>query len=491
VTIQQLVRILRAHAGTLLMVAILVASLAAGVMTVLPKRYKATATVLVEPETRDSAGAAGGGPAGRAEEVVSTHSDILASTAVAQAVVEALGLEQRRDAPALLADPSLGSVVRRTARILFPAEEQAETEDLRVWMAGRLQRNLELKSNRDSRVIHVTYTAPDPQFAAAAANAFVEAYRQTVRDLNVRPVQEDSRLYDQQMAQLRQRLESAEAELTRFQQEKGIVASDERLDVETARLNELSGQLAVAQAQAVESAAKERRLREFLARPGAQPPAEIVGAPVVQQLQQRIAESEAEFSELARRRGPNHPQRRAAETKLQQLRAELGQAMQRMTHSLLASSQVGPEREAAARGAFERQRNRVLGLKSARDRLAALAREVEEARRAYLAASERLARSRIASEAGRANTSLVHGAVAPISPFGPSPMLVVALAFAGGLAIGIGVALAREASDGRIRCERDVLELGAPVLAVLLPRRVGGQKVRRLRGPNVYALPGG
>lgn len=492
VTIHQFVRILLARAGTLLMFAILAATLAAGVMTAMPKRYKATATVLVEPEARDAAGTAGRGPGGRAEEVVSTHSDIVASTAVAQAVVDALQLETRSDAPALLADPSLSGVARRITRFALPAEEQAETRALRIWMAGRLQRNLQVKSNRDSRVIHITYTAPDPQFAAVAANAFVEAYRQTVHELNVRPAQEDTRLYDQHIAQLRQRLEAAEAKLTRFQQQKGIVAPDERLDVETARLSELSGQLAVAQAQAMESAAKERQLREFLARTDAQPPAEIVAGPVVQQLQQRVAETEAKLSELARRRGPNHPQRKAAETELRQLRAELGQAMRRVAHGMLASSQVGPEREAAVRGAFERQRNRVLGLKSARDRLAALAREVEEARRAYLAASERLAQSRIASEAGRANTSLVHAAVAPIGPAGPSTMLVVALAFAGGLAIGIGVALAREASDGYVRCERDVVELlGAPVLAVLAPRRAGGQKVRRLRGPNVYALPGG
>ena len=42
---------------------------------------------------------------------------------------------------------------------------------------------------------------------------------------------------------LRENLEKAQARISAFQKEKGIVARDEQLDGETARLNELSRQL--------------------------------------------------------------------------------------------------------------------------------------------------------------------------------------------------------------------------------------------------------
>jgi hypothetical protein len=55
--------------------------------------------------------------------------------------------------------------------------------------------------------------------------------------------------------------------------------------------------------------------------------------------------------------------------------------------------------------------------------------------------------------------------------------------------LGIGLALYRESVDGYVRSEQDMIEiLGAPVLAVLLPKG-GKRNVRYLQGPNIHSLP--
>ena len=52
-----------------------------------------------------------------------------------------------------------------------------------------------------------------------------------------------------QIKSLRVDLEAAQSKLSAYQQEHGLVSTDNRLDVESARLNDLSSQLVQAQGQ--------------------------------------------------------------------------------------------------------------------------------------------------------------------------------------------------------------------------------------------------
>ena len=63
--------------------------------------------------------------------------------------------------------------------------------------------------------------------------------------------------FDGQNATLRADLEAAQKRLSDYQQKQGIVATDDRLDLENARLAELSTQLSVAQAQKVDSRSRQ------------------------------------------------------------------------------------------------------------------------------------------------------------------------------------------------------------------------------------------
>jgi hypothetical protein len=78
------------------------------------------------------------------------------------------------------------------------------------------------------------------------ANAFVQAYMDTALALRVNPARQYSGFFDQQVKDARDALEKAQAKVSAFQKAKGIIATDERLDVENARLNELSSQLVAA-----------------------------------------------------------------------------------------------------------------------------------------------------------------------------------------------------------------------------------------------------
>ncbi|HET9405243.1 MAG TPA: GNVR domain-containing protein [Burkholderiales bacterium] len=483
----QFLTILRVRAALILVVVLLAGAAAALVTQALPERYLATASVVIDPNVTQ---AAGGASSGRPDEFMSTHLDLVANPAVAAGVSDALGLENRPGIGVLLSGSSLMRALLQLTAMLPDSEGQdSAAMSPRDWIADRLLRNLTVRANRDSRIIRITYAAPDPNFAAEVANAFARSYLDTVRQLQVGPAQEYAQSFEEPIKNLKRDLEQAEAKFARFQQQKGIVATDERMDLESARLNDLSSQVVAAQSLSYESEARQRQLRDYLARGGGDGPAEIMSSPVVQQLKQSVSDREAKLAELSKRIGPNHPQHRAAVTELEGLKAQLSEQTRAAAQGLLTSGGVASQREGALRAAMEQQRRRVLALKSDRNTLAMLAREVDGARQAYEAAVQRVTQSRVTSHAGQTSATVVNSATPPMNPASPKPALNLAIGLAAGLVLGIGLALYRESVDGYVRSERDVIEiLGAPVLAVLLPR--GGRRdIRALQGPNVLSLP--
>ncbi len=484
----QFLTIVRARRALILTVTLALVVVVAAVSVLLPERYQATASLVVDPK---AASAASGQSGGKLDDVISTQLDIIMSPATALRVVDALGLERQKDIGALVAESRPLYRVWWMISARFRADDDAaQPKSLKDWIADRLLRNLTVKSNRDSRLIRVTYSAPDAQFSAAVANAFINGYLATVREVQAGPARENVRLFEEQVEGLRKNLEQAEAKLAKFQQDKGILATDERMDLETGRLSELSAQLAMAQSQSYESQARQRQLREFLASGGkGEAPGEIMSSSVVQQLKQGVAEREAKLSELSRRIGPNHPLYQAAATELAGLRARLNEEMRMAAQGALATTGVAPQREGALRGALEQQRSKVLQLKSARNQLAMLVREVDGQRQAYDEAMKRLTQTRMASDSGQGSGALVGSAVVPTRPASPNLPLNVAAALAMGLVLGVGLALLSESLNSYVRSEQDLVELaGAPVLAVLVPRG-GGRGARYLGSPNVYSLP--
>jgi chain length determinant protein EpsF len=433
-------------------------------------------------------------PAGAPDNnLVQTHLDIIASPAVARRVVETLKLEQEPRLTELLGGANPLTWMREQLRRLLPDREATQPASRQDWIAEQLLRRLRLNANRDSKVIKVTSAAAEPEFAARVANAFVNAYRDTLLQLRVQPAKQNAEWFDEQVKPLKARLEAAETRLAKFQQEKGILATDERVDLENARLADLSAQLAAAQTQSYESRARQQHLRGFLGRTGGEDaPPEVLASPVVQQLKQTIADREAKVSELSRRNGANHPQHQAAVGEVQRLKTQLRDEMTVAAQSALTGASVAGEREGSLRGALDQQRGRVLQLKRERGELAMLAREVDSAQRVYNAAVDRLSQTRLESALEQVGvSSIVTSATAPLQPTGPGATLILAAALAAGLAVGVGFALFLETISRRIRTEADIADLlGVPVLAVLRPKLARRRRAGRLAPPEIRRLSG-
>lgn len=490
-TLTQFLNILRARAGLVLLVTLTLLGAALALALVLPKRYDAVTGVVVEPmgagAVSDSAAGSGrGNPA-------DTQADIIASYGVAARVVDSLDLAQRPDPMRLIAGGGALHRLRVLAAGLFPDSQDEQRQSPRDMLAGQLLRHLHVKSSGDSRVVSVTYSAPEPVFAAKVANAFVREYLASTAEVGTQPAERTAQLFDRQVAKLRDRLQKAEERVSKFQQKSGIVAAGDGLDSENARLGSLTSQLVAVQSRDYKARAKERRLQRFVGAgaPESDVPPEVLDSATVQQARQQVVQAQADLSALSRRVGPNHPLYQAAETKLSRARAAYRSQMLSVARGLLADAGSTGDEVAALRGEMKRQRKKVLALKDAYARLAVLKSEAASAREAYDAAAKRLAKTRIQGQVAQtASATVLYEASPPTHAASPKTGLMLEAALLGGLALGIGAALWAETADRRVRSGSDIVELlGVPVLATLYPRaRLSRPAVPRLYGPNLPRL---
>lgn len=461
--LRQFLSLLRARRRLILATLFATVLLALGWSLVQSKTYTATASVLlnykgVDPLTGVTM------PGQLLPGYMATQIDIISSKNVALRVVDRLRL------------PTSPAVI---------AQFQEATEGkgtVRDWLADLLLRRLDIKPARESSVVEISFKGADPAFAAAVANAFAEEYQNASVQLKTEPMKKAASYFNEQTKQLRDNVESAQARLSKYQQEKGIVSLDNnRVDVELSRLNDLSTQLVAAQAAALEATSRER-----MAGSGAAHSPDVANNPLIQNLRVGLAAAEAKLAEGMARYGSNHPQYQAARAEVDKMRADLNAALGMVSKSVGGNAQVLRQREDELRAALAAQKTRVLELNRTRDELGVLLKDLDSAQRAFDAASGRFSQTRIEAQAEQSDIAVLNPAVAPSEPSGPRVLLNTLVAILLGTVLGLGLALLLELLQRPVRSGGDMQELlGIPVLGTIewhaAPRRTG---LRALIGPR-------
>lgn len=441
---QQFLLILKARWKTILAVFSGVVVLAVTLSLVLPKQYLATTTVLVDVKSSDPIYGAFM-QSQMLPGYMATQVDVITSDRVAQKVVRMLGLDK---------DP--------IALEQWRTEAKGEGNPV-SFFADALQKKLDVKPSKDSSVITINFTGLDPKFAATVANAFAKAYIETDLELKVDPAKEYASWFSARTQQLRNQLEVAQQKLSSFQREKGIVGNDDHLDVETARLTELSTQLAIAQAQRADSSSRQRQASGNM-----ETSADVLANPVIQALRADVVHQEAKLKEMSGQLGVNHPQYLRTQGELEMLKSKLNSEMRQIASSVGSSSAASSQREAEIRAAVEAQKQRVLASKALHDQISVLQKDVENAQKAYDMVGQRLSQTRLESQTQQTNVSVLTAAEPPVRHASPKLLLNTVLAIFLGSLLGIATALVLELNNRRIRSAEDLSDvLGVPVLAVL------------------------
>jgi len=439
-TITRFLDVLRARWRLALTVLATVITLTLVISLLLPHQYKATASVLVDMRSPDPLA----GPVLNSvlnTGYMATQMDLVQSDRVARRVISLLDLSHDSGWQQAWQEATGG---------------QGEFES---WVSEQMVRKLDIQPTRESGVMSITFTALDPVRAASTGSSAVR----------VEPAKQYTDFFDSRAKLLRKALDDAQDKLSAYQQANGIVATDERLDVENMRFAELSSQLVSLQALSAES---DSRAQQAHVNVDKMP--EVVSNPAVAALNNELSRQQVRRDELREKLGDQHPQVVEIDKSLEGLRTQLAAAQNRVSAGMGLNSQINRTREAQLRSLLDQQRAKVLRLKSQRDEATVLQREVDSARLAYDAVQQHARQTGLESHMTQTNVSVLRQATPPVLAASPKLWSNLTVALVLGVLLSLVAVLAREINDRRMRTADDVVEGLRQPLLVTLPRH-GGQ----------------
>jgi len=461
--------------GTLLL------SLLAGLMVLrgVAPRYRATASLRIDPHPARVLGTEEGqadaaGP--EADRALQTEADMLGSRALAERVARRMRLA---DDPGFL----------RAMDAALPTAPPAARWDALVALLGD---HLSVAVPRNSRVVQLAFEAREPAAAAALANGFALGFIDYNLARRVAASRYSLSFLAARLEEAKARLEGSQRALVGYARGAGLV------DVSAAGGGSPAGgeaprSLAAAamvdlnqahDAAAAGRLAAEERWRAAEGAPLLSVP-EVLGDPAVQALTRRRAELSAELDRLNERLAPEHPLVRQQQAEIDGLDRQIRALGADQVAALDRRFRAAAGEEAALGARLAGLKGAVLDEQDRGVRYATLAREVEINRQLFDAL---LARYRQAgAEAGLSadNVSVVDMAAPPLRPVWPRPVPVMATS----LTLGLG--LCAILLFGRERWWRDAVrspgeverKLGLPLLEAVPLVRSGGGVVAELDDP--------
>jgi len=459
----QMLRILRGRALMFITIVGAVVMVVGIISLLSPKTYVAELALVVDLTGNDPMKESALAPA-LVPTHLATQTEIIRSRNVALKVIEGMGLAT---------DPDVVASFR----------EQGGETDLNSWLVANVLRNVDAKTARSSNIIRISYSSTDAARSAAMANAFAEAYIQTSLELQVDPARRQVTWFEQQVSQLRDELVAAQGRLSKYQSDHGVLGVDDaRMDVENARLQEISNQLVAVQAAMYDAKTRSEQITssdQLDALP------DLMKNPLIQNLKSELARAEAKLAEMGERYDLNHPQYRAASAEVTSLRSKLNLEIGVARGSLVQNATMARRQVGEVQKALEEQKDRIIALKRQQDELTVLRRDVESARTAYDAALQQANQTKLESRVDRTNVAILNTATPPLFPDSPKILLNLVVGLFAGFVLAMGVILTMEVCNRRLRSAEDLADFtDLPVLAELpaLPaaaRRHRRREVRR------------
>jgi succinoglycan biosynthesis transport protein ExoP len=438
-------------------------SVAAAVLFFVSGRYDAIATASIDPSGLDPVSATAQGGPTAIGLMQGNMLQLVSSERVALDVVKRLNLT---------ANPRVQNDFRNS--------DSFGRESIDDWMAESLLKNVDPKFNIGTNVLSIKYKTGDPNQAALIANAFLASTIDATIAMKAASGDQTARWFAPQLDDMRKELETARAALETYQKETNLVAPTQAADTESSMLMAITQELSSSRTGLTVMQTRLASNDTNLASDPSDPDLQLLSG-----LKEKLSTAQAAVESVKNSLGANNPKMVSEAANIAALKKQIADATARMHEHLkerIAQTQDQIAKLEVSQAAAQKA---LIGAQAQRNRLAELEHDVGF-RLEELNGQERMAaQAKLQSKLTFADIAVLDKASPPIEPAFPKPLIVVPVAIAAGLALGLILALLAEMTDRRIRIPNDLnLVSSAPVLGAIdtqkrLRSRSGG--LRRLR----------
>jgi capsular exopolysaccharide synthesis family protein len=311
---------------------------------------------------------------------------------------------------------------------------------------------------RNTQLVRVHFEAKDPALAADVANNLADAYIEQHLEQRLAVTQKASSFLSERLEGLRQTVAAAEQRLQDFLDQEELVDVQGVTSLNAQQLDELNSQLVEASRARAEAEAifrqveplKGRPVDELLAFPA------ILNHETVQPVMEVADEIDQEVAELSKRYGRRHPEMIAVMSRYDTAQANLERQVRQVIGTIENQYLAAVANEDAARARLAASRAEMQSINRKSFTLQELERDVETNRQLYDMFFTRVRETDETNDFEAANALVVDPAVAAINPSKPRRSLIVMIAFAVALMLGVLLAFLRDMLDNTVKTPEDV-----------------------------------
>ena len=383
------------------------------------------------------------------ENYIETQTKILQSETVALATIRSLDLARY---PEFGGDSRSGSQTRETVNSSRPP------------ILGVFLSRLSVKRVPNSRLIDVGFEAQSAQLAAQVVNAHLRNYVEQNFRSKYDATTQASTWLSAELEELRIKVEKSEDARIAYERENQIWQIDEKQDITTQKLSDLSKAVTEAETDLAEKEAlyKIATSGNVDALPAAQ------NSIVIQDLLKRRTDIEEQLNEATNQYGPNFPKVQRMISQQNELNDSLARARQTIVESVKEEFDTSRSHVEILEQNLDQQKSEANDLAEKLVQYHILQHDAESNKQLYDGLLQKLKEAGISAGLRSDNIHVVDPALIPSSPSRPQKARNILLAFLVGLVGGIGLALFREYLDDTVKSPDDVEVLtGLPSLAVV------------------------
>jgi len=331
--------------------------------------------------------------------------------------------------------------------------------------------HLSVEPLRGSRLVDIGYSDPEPARAQRIITAYADAFIAANLDKRFEANAYAKTFLEDQIKQLKLRLEASEKALLDFAQKEQIVAVAEKTSIAESNLASANAALSGLVSERIKN---EEAWKQAANAQATNLPQILTNKPIESLRETRNALA-TEYQEKLETFKPDYPQMKELDKKIAEIDRQIEAQVSAIRDSLKAAyeNSVNQEQEMSKR--IETLRADVLDFQKRSIQYNILKREVDTNRSLYEGLLQRFKEVDVAGGAGANNVFIVDKATLPEFPSSPKISLNLALALAFGLGAGIATAFLLEFVDDTLCSAEEVERVSGLATLGIIPK-VGGEE---------------
>lgn len=372
----------------------------------------------------------------------------------------------------------LGGIFSRAAP---NADERSQKADNSAAATVVVIEGLDVRPIPGSRLVDLSFTDKVPARAQRIANAYADAFIASNLDKRFEVNAFAKTFLEDQLKQLKVRLEESETKLLEFaEKEKILEVTDKSSIVENnlASANAAMGQLIS------ERVKNEQLWKQVEASSGIDLP-QLLSNGVIDGLRTKRNELASEYKEKLETFKPGYPSMVQIQNRIGEIDRQLATEVQTIRGALKAAYESSLNQENEIKARIEALKNEALDLQKRSIQYNILKREVDTNRGLYNGLLQRFKEVDVAGGVGANNVFVIDKAQLPGSPTSPKVLRSVLMALLLGLGAAVATALLLEKLDDVIMSIEDIERIsGLSVLGVIPKTAAGIPAEEELRDPR-------